>query len=130
MNKFTILNVTDTMIDVTSIAKKHNNMHFETISDVEQAIEKLHKLTVNIIFINTEISEEEANKLTRIGKLLHPEMEVLRTDFSNLTAYEDDVLRLWKENFKRKMSHYNIEDNPNLNNPFLNLDKTNVFNKS
>ncbi|MDO4229339.1 MAG: hypothetical protein Q4C98_05960 [Capnocytophaga sp.] len=128
MNKFTILNVANITADITSVSKKHKNIHFETVSDVEQAIEKLHGLTASVIFIHSQFPEEETNKLNRIGKLLHPEIEFLKTDFSNLVAYEDEVLQLWKQHFKRKMARYNIEDNPNLNNPFLNIDKTNIFN--
>ncbi|CEN49069.1 conserved hypothetical protein [Capnocytophaga canimorsus] len=43
---------------------------------------------------------------------------------------EKVVINLRNELFRRRMSNYNFEDNPNLNNPFLNLDKTNIFKKN
>lgn len=128
MNKYVILNVTENTKNVSEVAKQHPAIEFETINNIEQAIEKLHNLSANVIFIDESISEEDTEKIQKIGTLLHPDVTIRLVDFNNQNEYDLLIVTLRKEYFKQKMTRYTFEDNPNLNNPFLNLDKTNIFN--
>ena len=128
MNKYVILNVTKNTKSISKVAKQHFSIKFETINNIEQAIEKLHNLSANVIFIDKFISEEDVEKIQKIGKLLQPDVIIRLVDFNNQNEYDQLIVKLRKEYFKQKMTRYTFEDNPNLNNPFLNLDKTNIFN--
>lgn len=129
MSKYVILNVTENTQSVSQVVKQHPAIGFETTNNAEQAIEKLHNLSAKVIFIDKLISEEDAEKIQKIGKLLHPEVVIRSVDFNKQNEYDQLIVALRKEYFKQKMTRYTFEDNPNLNNPFLNLDKTNIFNK-
>lgn len=129
MKKFTIINVTPKNINIETIEKKNRTLNFLTIADTEAMVEKLNLIGANMIFIDKEFEEKEVNKITKLATLLHPEVNITTFDFNNLGNYQSEVQQRWRENFIKKAFKFNIEDNPNLNNPFLNLDKTNIFNK-
>lgn len=127
MKKYIVLNVVKDGVVFSVNFWRHSNATMETVSDVEQAIERLHSLPVKAVFLDTNFTEQEMGKIEKIGKLLHPDIDVRWFDFSDASNYESVVYELRKEQFKKRMLNYTFEDNPNLNNPFLNLDRTNIF---
>lgn len=128
MKKQVILNVTNSNMEVIQASQQHTYMQLEIAKNTEEAIEKLHLLPVETIIIDANFKEEEIQKITKIGKLLQPEIRIKTTDLANAQMYLKNLLGIRQEILKQKMDNYQFEDNPNLNNPFLNLDKTNIFN--
>ncbi len=123
MKKTVVLNVSKRNTDVMSfVEKKIKNYHFEQVSEVENAIEKMQMLPVKIVLIDTEFSIEDKDKIEKLGKLFVENLQVGRVDFANKELYLETFENLKKVMVRNTIrNNYQIEDNPNLNNPFLNM---------
>lgn len=123
MKKTVVLNVSKRNTDVMSfVEKKIKNYHFEQVSEVENAIEKMQMLPVKIVLIDTEFSIEDKDKIEKLGKLFVENIQIGRVDFANKELYLETFDSLKKEMVRNTIrNNYQIEDNPNLNNPFLNM---------
>lgn len=130
MKKNVILIVSKEEIFIRKLAKIYTSVVFEITDNAEKAIEKLSLFAVGAILADATIEEQEILKIKKIAGILDSEIIFEKTDFTNETQLEKTVISLRDELFRRRMSNYNFEDNPNLNNPFLNIDKTNIFKKN
>ncbi|GIM50637.1 hypothetical protein CAPN003_20890 [Capnocytophaga stomatis] len=130
MKKNVILIVSKEEIFIRKLAKIYTSVVFEITDNAEQAIEKLSLFAVGAILIDATIEEQEILKIKKIAGILDSEIIFEKADFTNETQLEKTVISLRDGLFRRRMSNYNFEDNPNLNNPFLNIDKTNIFKKN
>ncbi|GIJ95209.1 hypothetical protein [Capnocytophaga stomatis] len=130
MKKNVILIVSKEEIFIRKLAKIYTSVVFEITDNAEQAIEKLSLFAVGAILIDATIEEQEILKIKKIAGILDSEIIFEKADFKNMADLEKVVINLRNELFRRRMSNHNFEDNPNLNNPFLNIDKTNIFKKN
>ncbi|MFK8287208.1 hypothetical protein ACI76Z_09240 [Capnocytophaga canimorsus] len=130
MKKNVVLIVSKEETFIRELAKVYTSVVFEFADNAEQAIEKLNLFAVGAILANATIEEQEILKIKKIAGILDSEIIFEETDFKNMADLEKVVINLRNELFRRRMSNYTFEDNPNLNNPFLNLDKTNIFKKN
>ncbi|GIM56902.1 hypothetical protein CAPN006_12950 [Capnocytophaga canimorsus] len=130
MKKNVVLIVSKEETFIKELAKVYTSVVFEFADNAEQAIEKLNLFAVGAILADATIEEQEILKIKKIAGILDSEIIFEETDFKNMADLEKVVINLRNELFRRRMSNYNFEDNPNLNNPFLNLDKTNIFKKN
>ncbi|GIJ95853.1 hypothetical protein CAPN001_04220 [Capnocytophaga stomatis] len=130
MKKNVILIVSKEEIFIRKLAKIYTSVVFEITDNAEKAIEKLSLFAVGAILADATIEEQEILKIKKIAGILDSEIIFEKTDFTNETQLEKTVISLRDELFRRRMSNHNFEDNPNLNNPFLNIDKTNIFKKN
>ncbi|MFK8303711.1 hypothetical protein ACI75Y_12500 [Capnocytophaga stomatis] len=130
MKKNVILIVSKEEIFIRKLAKIYTSVVFEITDNAEKAIEKLSLFAVGAILADATIEEQEILKIKKIAGILDSEIIFEKADFTNETQLEKTVISLRDELFRRRMSNYNFEDNPNLNNPFLNIDKTNIFKKN
>ncbi|GJQ05009.1 hypothetical protein [Capnocytophaga canimorsus] len=130
MKKNVVLIVSKEETFIKELAKVYTSVVFEFADNAEQAIEKLNLFAVGAILADATIEEQEILKIKKIAGILDSEIIFEETDFKNMADLEKVVINLRNELFRRRMSNYTFEDNPNLNNPFLNLDKTNIFKKN
>lgn len=130
MKKNVVLIVSKEETFIKELAKVYTSVMFQFADNAEQAIEKLNLFAVGAILADATIEEQEILKIKKIAGILDSEIIFEETDFKNMTDLEKVVINLRNELFRRRMSNHNFEDNPNLNNPFLNLDKTNIFKKN
>ncbi|MFK8376794.1 hypothetical protein [Capnocytophaga canimorsus] len=130
MKKNVVLIVSKEETFIRELAKVYTSVVFEFADNAEQAIEKLNLFAVGAILADATIEEQEILKIKKIAGILDSEIIFEETDFKNMADLEKVVINLRNELFRRRMSNYTFEDNPNLNNPFLNLDKTNIFKKN
>ncbi|ATA72773.1 MULTISPECIES: hypothetical protein [Capnocytophaga] len=130
MKKNVVLIVSKEETFIRELAKVYTSVVFEFADNAEQAIEKLNLFAVGAILADATIEEQEILKIKKIAGILDSEIIFEKADFKNMTDLEKVVINLRNELFRRRMSNYTFEDNPNLNNPFLNLDKTNIFKKN
>ncbi|MFJ1435141.1 hypothetical protein ACILFN_07320 [Capnocytophaga canimorsus] len=130
MKKNVVLIVSKEETFIRELAKVYTSVVFEFADNAEQAIEKLNLFAVGAILADATIEEQEILKIKKIAGILDSEIIFEKTDFKNMADLEKVVINLRNELFRRRMSNHNFEDNPNLNNPFLNLDKTNIFKKN
>ncbi|ATA90015.1 hypothetical protein CGC58_09955 [Capnocytophaga stomatis] len=130
MKKNVVLIVSKEETFIRELAKVYTSVVFEFANNAEQAIEKLNLFAVGAILADATIEEQEILKIKKIAGILDSEIIFEETDFKNMADLEKVVINLRNELFRRRMSNYTFEDNPNLNNPFLNLDKTNIFKKN
>lgn len=125
MKKNVILNVVTRNNNIaTQVIQKDGNTHYEFVNEVETAIEKLHQLPVRAILLDQELPLEEQEKINKIGKLLHEGLPIATADFLNAEGFSETVQELKRAIVKQNMKKYEFEDNPNLNNPFLNMNRT------
>ncbi|MFJ1365787.1 hypothetical protein ACILDU_04995 [Capnocytophaga canimorsus] len=130
MKKNVVLIVSKEETFIKELAKVYTSVVFEFADNAEQAIEKLNLFAVGAILADATIEEQEILKIKKIAGILDSEIIFEKADFKNMTDLEKVVINLRNELFRRRMSNYTFEDNPNLNNPFLNLYKTNIFKKN
>ncbi|GIM61026.1 hypothetical protein CAPN008_10760 [Capnocytophaga canis] len=130
MKKNVVLIVSKEETFIRELAKVYTSVVFQFANNAEQAIEKLNLFAVGAILADATIEEQEILKIKKIAGILDSEIIFEETDFKNMADLEKVVINLRNELFRRRMSNYTFEDNPNLNNPFLNLDKTNIFKKN
>ena len=130
MKKNVVLIVSKEETFIRELAKVYTSVVFEFADNAEQAIEKLNLFAVGAILADATIEEQEILKIKKIAGILDSEIIFEEIDFKNMADLEKVVINLRNELFRRRMSNYTFEDNPNLNNPFLNLDKTNIFKKN
>lgn len=126
-NVILVLSNNDTL--VRKLMKIYTSVTFEFTNDTEEAIEKLNLVAVGAVLADASLETQEIGKLQKIAQILNQEMLFETANFADETDLETKIQAMRTELFRRRMGAYNFEDNPNLNNPFLNLDKTNVFNQ-
>lgn len=85
---------------------------------------------IGAVLVDMSLEIENLRKIEKVAQIFHSEIILEKADFTQFSDLESKVLKIRGEFFKRRMANYNFEDNPNLNNPFLNIDKTNIFKKS
>ncbi|MDO5637306.1 MAG: hypothetical protein Q4G18_08655 [Myroides sp.] len=127
MKKYTVINVlAEANRNLEKNIKRHATIHIENIKEVELVIEKINTMPVNLLMVDTSMETSNIEKLTKIAGLLNPDIQI-QTFNPEDDTYEENVLRFWRDDFIGRMSAHSYEDNPNLYNPFLNMNK-NIFN--
>lgn len=129
MKKFTLLVITNKSWDYETFTKKRKMIEIIQINNIEHAIEKMQNHSINAIAIDQSYDEKDLLKLVKIAELLNESIDYITTSFSNYETIDNEFMNLWKSYFRKKTFGFELEDAPNLNNPFLNIDKTNIFNR-
>lgn len=130
MKKNVVLIVFEEKTFIKELVKVHTSVVFEFADNTEQAIEKLNFSAIGAVLVDMSLEIENLRKIEKVAQIFHSEIILEKADFTQFSDLESKVLKIRGEFFKRRMANYNFEDNPNLNNPFLNIDKTNIFKKS
>ncbi|WP_372474514.1 hypothetical protein AB4865_04355 [Capnocytophaga sp. ARDL2] len=130
MKKFTLLTISNKDWNTASLAKRNSMIYIVQEQAIETAIEKIQNHSINCIVIDTTYSKDEIAKITKLAHLLDETIKITTANFDDISALETLIVDLWRSYFKNKTFGFELEDAPNLNNPFLNLDKMNVFKTS